>query len=81
MMEYASGKDLRSYLKKKKNLSEEEAYSIFMQICKATEYFHWRNIIHRDLKLENILMADRSSDRILIVDFGIMGNNHTGKGS
>lgn len=36
-------------------------------------YLHREKLIHRDLKLENILLEDQKEKRIKIVDFGISG--------
>ena len=42
------------------------------QILRGVEYLHARNIVHRDLKLENILLSDTSSSAIVkIADFGL----------
>lgn len=43
------------------------------QIIKAVNYCHSRGVIHRDLKLENILFWDSKQTRIKVVDFGIAG--------
>jgi hypothetical protein len=47
---------------------EREAHSYFVQIISALEYIHKRNIIHRDLQLQNICLTD---NRIKLVDFGL----------
>ena len=72
-MEYAKGGTLRNLLRDKKFLSEVEAYTIFKQIVLAMSYCHKKKCIHRDLKLENILLADKDSTDVRIVDFGIAG--------
>jgi len=69
IMEYAAGGELRGYVEKHNNLSEEESRSFFKQIVRAVHYIHSKKIIHRDLKLENILL-DREN-RCKIVDFGL----------
>jgi len=50
-------------------LSEEESRSFFKQIVRAVHYIHSKKIIHRDLKLENILLDARNQCKI--VDFGL----------
>jgi len=57
-MEYASGGELLKYVNEKGGLDEYEAQGIFYQVVSAVNYFHERYIIHRDLKLENILFSD-----------------------
>jgi len=44
-----------------------------LQIISAIHECHNRNIIHRDLKLENVLFSTRARRKIKIVDFGIAG--------
>lgn len=73
IMEYLEGGELLRYLEEKKRLSETEAHEIFRQIISAIDYCHRQKIIHRDLKLENIMKVDQNSLNIKIVDFGIAG--------
>ncbi|KAF8245124.1 kinase-like protein, partial [Wilcoxina mikolae CBS 423.85] len=52
-------------------LEEEEAMPIAWQLLKALEYLHQNGIVHRDLKVKNILCANRDiSGRIVLTDFG-----------
>jgi serine/threonine protein kinase len=69
-MEYASTTSLYSYLKSKpqRRLTEEEAKRVFRQCVEGVKYMHQINIVHRDLKLENILLDE--SKNIKIIDFG-----------
>lgn len=73
VMEYCSGGELKHHLYEKGPLPEDECYSIILQIVEAVRQCHNSNIIHRDLKLENILFSDATHSRIKIVDFGIAG--------
>ena len=79
IMEYLSGKkltvggELANYIKKGKPINEKDALEIFDQILRAIEYCHNSKIIHRDLKLENIMKVSENSNQIKIVDFGIAG--------
>lgn len=73
VMEYASGGELKGYLDKRGRLDEEEAQEIFYQLIQAVYYCHSKRIIHRDLKLNNIVFARPNSREIKIVDFGISG--------
>lgn len=72
-MEYASGGELKGYLKKRGRLEEEEALEIFFQLIDAVHYCHVNKIIHRDLKPNNIVFAEPNSREIRVVDFGISG--------
>jgi serine/threonine protein kinase len=73
IMEYLEGGELLKYLEEKKRLNEVDAHEIFRQIISAIDYCHRQKIIHRDLKLENIMKVDQNSMAIKIVDFGIAG--------
>ncbi|KAM9443894.1 NUAK family SNF1-like kinase 2 [Clarias gariepinus] len=68
VMEYASKGDLFDYISGRR-VSEREARHIFRQIVSAVHYCHRNGIVHRDLKLENILM-DANGD-VKIADFGL----------
>jgi serine/threonine protein kinase len=72
-MEYADGGELMNYVEEKKGLSELECRSLFKQLVSAIKACHSQGIIHRDLKLENVLFESKARSRIKIVDFGIAG--------
>lgn len=72
-MEYASGGELKGYLKKRGKLDEDESIEIFYQLIDAVNYCHSKWIVHWDLKLNNIVFAKPNSREIRIVDFGISG--------
>ncbi len=52
------GSELFDYLVKKGQLSEDETKIIFGQLCLVVAYLHDNNIVHRDLKLENVLLDE-----------------------
>ena len=66
--ELCSGGELFDYLAEKGRLSEEETKKMFGQLCLATHYIHESGAVHRDLKLENVLLDDRCN--VKIGDFG-----------
>ncbi|XP_069616481.1 serine/threonine-protein kinase SIK1 [Ranitomeya imitator] len=66
--EYARNGELFDYLTVRGRLSEEEARAKFLQILSAVEYCHSQNIVHRDLKTENLLLSD--SMDVKLADFG-----------
>ena len=69
VMEYAGGGDLLHYVKQKKHLPEAEAKSIFRQVVYGLAHIHSRNVLHRDIKLDNILLD--SEGGVKICDFGV----------
>ena len=68
VMEACTGGNLCSYVKAKKRLSENEAVSIFHQLSMGIEYLHNNRIVHRDVKLENMLFD--GSRNVKLVDYG-----------
>ena len=73
IMEYCPGGNLYYYLLKRKfNIKEEEIVKIIHKISTAVFTMHNLGIIHRDLKLSNIVMTDTTSFAdIRILDFGL----------
>ena len=69
IMEYINGGNLFSFVKKRRKLSEKTAKFLFRQIIEGIKYIHSKNIVHRDIKLENILID--VNNNIKICDFGI----------
>ncbi|TRM59014.1 hypothetical protein BD626DRAFT_573039 [Schizophyllum amplum] len=66
--ELCCGGELFDYLAEKGRLEESEARIIFGQLCLAVAYLHDKGIVHRDLKLENVLLDERC--RVKLGDFG-----------
>ena len=69
VMEYICAGDLLSYIKKRGKLTEQVAKFIFKQIILTLQYIHNHNIVHRDIKLDNILID--LDNNIKICDFGV----------
>uniref|UniRef100_A0A672RWY2 Striated muscle preferentially expressed protein kinase-like n=1 Tax=Sinocyclocheilus grahami TaxID=75366 RepID=A0A672RWY2_SINGR len=62
--------ELLERLTKKSTVMESEIRSSVRQLLEGISYLHQHDILHLDIKPDNILMADPSSDQIRICDFG-----------
>eukprot|EP01038_Epipyxis_sp_PR26KG_P010830 gene10830-14539_t len=78
VMEYCPGIDLFEYMHSHrgwKSMNENEAKLVFIQIANALAYIHGKDEIHRDVKPENILVANESDPvtggiKVKLLDFG-----------
>ena len=68
-MEYVKGGELFTHIIQKKRFDEESTKFIIAQIALAIGYLHSKDIIYRDLKPENVLIA--SDGYIKLIDFGL----------
>ena len=68
VLEYASGGELFDYILNHRFLKDPAARRLFAQLVSGVGYLHKKGIVHRDLKLENLLL-DRNKN-IIITDFG-----------
>ena len=69
VMEYVDGKTLKELIVENGKLNYTVAISIAIQIAKALECAHRNNIIHRDVKPQNILVTENGL--VKVTDFGI----------
>ena len=74
-MEFVPGEDLKSLLRRKGRLAEEEALSLAEQVCAGLSEAHRLGVTHRDLKPQNIMIDDAGQARIM--DFGIARSQET----
>ena len=77
VMENISGGDLLSFVKKRTKLNEKICKFIFKQLLQAIKYIHSNNIIHRDIKLDNVLID--LNNNIKLCDFGVGKMIHEGE--
>ena len=69
IMEYISGGNLQNFVKKRRKLCEKTAKILYRQIIQGIKYIHSKGIVHRDIKLENILLD--LNNIVKICDFGV----------
>lgn len=69
VMEYIDGMTLKEYIKRREKLSNEEIFKISMKIADALKAAHGKNIIHRDIKPQNIMVTPGGA--VKVTDFGI----------
>ncbi|OUM61009.1 hypothetical protein PIROE2DRAFT_68266 [Piromyces sp. E2] len=75
IMEYASGGELFEYILAHRYLEEYEAKRFFAQLLSGINYLHKNHLVHRDLKLENLLLDNIHN--IVITDFGFATESHS----
>ena len=68
-MELCAGGDLLNYVRKRRKLKEEVAKYVFRQVVEGLSYCHSKGIVHRDIKLDNLLLDANGS--VKICDFGV----------
>lgn len=79
IMDLCTGGELLEAILKNGCLNESQAAGFMKQILAAVVYLHSNKIIHRDLKLENMLLETQFSTRLKLIDFGAATNFTPGK--
>lgn len=69
VMELVEGITLKEYIEKKGRLAVREATSIAIQVSMGLEAAHHHNIVHRDVKPQNIIIS--TDGKVKVTDFGI----------
>ncbi|MBO9540322.1 protein kinase [bacterium] len=68
-MELLDGKSLGDFLEQKKTFSIKQVVDISVQICAALDYAHQAGVVHRDIKPDNIMLAETGT--VKLTDFGV----------
>lgn len=76
--EYADGCNLLEYIKTNRDLSEMDIKCIFLQLVDAVSFLHKNDILHCDLKLENIIINSNKEIKIIDFDLSIICDNDEG---
>ncbi len=69
VQEFVDGHDLTKEIKTRHRLSEEKVIKLLQEILEVLSFVHENNVIHRDIKLRNI-MRRRDDGKIVLIDFG-----------
>lgn len=75
---YFEGMSLTEYLANNKNLHEDELKHIFHKIIHLVKYLHNNDVVHSDLKLDNLLINEKKD--IMIIDFDLSFICHNSDG-
>jgi hypothetical protein len=67
-MEYVEGETIASVVERGLRFKPEKVVGLVSQIASAIDYAHSRGIVHRDIKLSNLILYD--TDRVKVTDFG-----------
>ena len=71
-MRYVAGTDLKSLIARERLLEPERAVTLLGQVASALDAAHARDLVHRDVKPANILVASRhGAEHAFLTDFGI----------
>ncbi|XP_029873789.1 striated muscle preferentially expressed protein kinase isoform X1 [Aquila chrysaetos chrysaetos] len=70
VMELCAEEELLDRMARKPSVCESEVRSYMRQVLEGICYLHQHSILHLDIKPENLLMADSSSEQVRICDFG-----------
>ena len=72
VLELLKGGELFNKITKKSQYSEKSACALIKKLLSALNYLHSKGIMHRDLKLENLILKQEDNDiDVKIVDFGL----------
>jgi serine/threonine protein kinase len=69
VMDYIEGKTIDKIVEEKGPFDEETAFNYILQICSILKVVHNHNLIHRDIKPQNIVV-DEQNKKVYLIDFG-----------
>ncbi|GKT46696.1 serine/threonine-protein kinase cot-1 [Colletotrichum spaethianum] len=70
VMEYMEGGALTDVIDNNPSITEEQISTICLETCRGLQHLHSQNIIHRDIKSDNVLLDARGNVKITLADFG-----------
>jgi calcium-dependent protein kinase len=71
VLEYVKGGSLQEIIKSDHKFTETELLLLSRNVFQTLNYLHSKNVIHRDVKFENILIVDREKMKIKLIDFDL----------
>lgn len=71
ILDYLSGGPMSSKVKKNGKLAEKTALRYLLHLLKGVNHLHDKGVMHRDLKPDNVMFRNETSDELVIVDFGL----------
>ncbi|CAD8115960.1 unnamed protein product [Paramecium sonneborni] len=71
IMEYLEGGSLLQLIRNKGTIPEQEVKNYIKQIVEALLFCHSKTYVHRDLKLENIMLVNQGNTWVKLIDFGL----------
>jgi serine/threonine protein kinase len=71
VMDYVDGETMRQLINRKNYLTWAEAKVIFLDLVEALYVCHQANIIHKDIKPDNIVLRKNPKNQPILIDFGI----------
>jgi hypothetical protein len=74
VIEYIAGYDLKAHLHRNTYLTPEDTQELMLQLASALTYTHQQQVIHRDLKPDNVMLrfdGDPENPDVVLMDFGI----------
>ncbi|CAG8621218.1 13365_t:CDS:2 [Gigaspora margarita] len=74
---HGAGMDLFDYIELNTAMAEDEIKLIFRQVARAIQHLHHRNIVHRDIKDENVILDENGN--VQLIDFGSSAYIKAGK--
>ncbi|WVQ73870.1 hypothetical protein IAR50_003451 [Cryptococcus sp. DSM 104548] len=78
VLEFAGGGELFEYILANEYLKDAEGQRLFAQLISGVDYLHQKGVIHRDLKLENLLLDKHRN--LIITDFGFANSFNRAEG-
>lgn len=74
VMDYLRGRSLERVLRDLPILPNERFVNIMAQACRGLGYAHKNGLVHRDVKLSNLMLVERGGEKdvLIIVDFGLV---------